>query len=477
MEEYWMYFPFCDLNGWGKRFAAQPQAFYLEFPQEKEVSYLDTLISNVTAVTMNPKMEVLFGAYIGIDGGKIVFLGKNPPKEAPKTIIEGTGMVAIPGLINCHTHLATSVLRSLTDDLGNTEALQALLQKEAKMDSRTAKAAALLAISECLRFGITSVSDLYYYPEATAEAVAESGIKANLALSSYRFIDENEDFDFETDEQCQELVRVADKWNGYEDGRIKIDAGIYAEYTSNYKLWEALAGYACEAGIGVQLHLAETQQEVDSCLDRTGMGPGELLNCHNLFAVPATAAGCTYLTADERKLLGKHAVTAVATPVSAYKNGELSTPILETVKSGMNVALGTGGAIECGNLDMFEVMRFAAMDARKTGESPAALPASAALMMATVTGAQAQGRSRECGMLEVGMDADLALVDFTAPHLMPCHNVLNGLLWSAKGGDVAMTMVRGKILYQNGRFPTIDLNAVVEELTSYAIPRLFEDAK
>ena len=438
---------------------------------------MDTLISNVTAVTMNPKMEVLFGAYIGIQDGKIVSISKTPPEEAPKTIIDGTGMVAIPGLINCHTQLATSVLRSYTDDLGNTEALQALLQKEAKMDSRSAKAAALLSIAECLRFGVTSVSDLYYYPGATAEAVAQSGIKANLALSSYRFIDQNEDFDFETDEQCRELVHVVEKWHNYDQGRIKIDAGIYAEYTSNYKLWEALAGYAWEAGIGMQLHLAETQGEVDSCLDRTGMGPGELLNCHSLFNVPATAVGCTYLEPQERKLLGKKKVSAVATPLTAYKSGLPSTPILESVQAGMNVALGTGGAVASGNLDMFEVMRFAAMSARKEKGDPTALPASAALMMATVTGAQAQGRSSQCGMLQVGMDADLALIDFSAPHLMPCHNVLNGLLWSAKGGDVAMTMVRGKILYQNGQFPTIDLKEVVQELTTYAIPQLFDEAK
>ncbi len=436
---------------------------------------MDTLISNVTAVTMNPKLDVLFGAYIAIEDGKIRSISKTLPQGQPKTIIDGTGMVAIPGLINCHTHLATSVLRSFTDDLSNTEALEALLKKEAKMDSRMAKAAALLSIAECLRFGVTSVSDLYYYPNATAEAAAEAGIKANLALSAYRFTDQNEDFDFDTDEQCQELVRVVDKWHGHDNGRIKIDAGIHAEYTSNYKLWEALAGYASEQGIGVQLHLAETRAETDSCLDRTGMGPGELLNCHNLFAVPATAAGCTYLEDWERTLLGKKKVSAVATPLSACKQGQAATPILSSVKSGMNVALGTGGAIECGNLDMFEVMRWAAMDARKESGDPTALPASAALMMATVTGAQAQGRSAECGMLQEGMDADIALIDFSAPHLMPCHNVLNGLLWSAKGGDVAMTMVRGRILYQNGRFPTIDLQNVVEELTSYAIPKLFNE--
>ena len=168
---------------------------------------MDTLISNVTIVTMNERNQVLFGAFLGIQDGKIVSITSAAPKEPPKTIIDGTGMVVMPGLINCHTHLATSVLRCFTDDLGNTEALQALLQKEAKMDSRCARAASLLSIAECLRFGVTSVSDLYYYPDATAKAVAESGIKANLALSSYRFIDPSEDFDFEIGRaSCRERV-------------------------------------------------------------------------------------------------------------------------------------------------------------------------------------------------------------------------------------------------------------------------------
>ena len=436
---------------------------------------MDTLISNVTIVTMNEKMDVLFGAFLGITDGKISSVSGVAPKEAPQTIIDGTGMVVMPGLINCHTHLATTALRSFTDDLSNTDALNALLQKESKMDSRSAKAAALLGIAECLRFGITSVSDLYYYPNATAEAVAESGIKANLALSAYRFIDQNEDFDFETDEQCQELVKVVEKWNGHDNGRIKIDAGIHAEYTSNYKLWEALAGYAHEAGIGMQLHLAETRGEVDSCMDRTGMGPGELLNCHRLFAVPTTAAGCTHLEEFERKMLGQKKVSAVACPLTDAKSGRPTTPILECVKSGMNVALGTSGAIECGNLDMFEVMRGAAMAVRATSGDATAMPSPATLLMATVCGARAQGRALECGMIKEGMDADLCILDFSAPHLIPCHNVLNGLVYGAKGGDVAMTMVRGKILYQNGKFPTINLQEVVEELTNYTLPRLFSD--
>ena len=435
---------------------------------------MDTLISNVTVVTMNEKMEVLFGAYLGVADGKIAYIGKTAPEEQPKTIIDGTGMVAMPGFVNCHTHLATTALRNITDDASRAEALEQQLNLQDKLDERSARAGALLGIAECLRFGTTSVSDLYYYPEATAQAVAQSGIKANLALSAYRFIDQNEDFDFETDEQCREQVRLAEKWHNYENGQIRIDAGLYAEYTSNYKLWEGLSAWAREKNLGLQLHLAETSREQESCLDRTGLGVAELLDAHNLFVPGTVAAGCVALEEYERKLLGKRKVSAVSTPVANAKAGLPSTPILETVKAGMNVALGTGGANECGNLDMFEVMRWAAMEARVAGGDSNAMPASAILMMATTCGARAQGRAEQTGMLKVGMDADIILVDFSAPHLMPCHDVMNALVFSAKGGDVAMTMVNGKILYQNGNFPTLDLGTVVQEMMEYAIPRLME---
>lgn len=438
---------------------------------------MDTLISNVTVVTMNEKLEVLFGAYLGVTGDKITYLASQPPQEQPSTIVDGTGMVAMPGFVNCHTHLATTAMRAFVDDAARSEALEQQLQREAKLDDRSVKASALLGIAECLRFGITSVSDLYYYPDAVAQAAAEAGINANIAMASYRFIDQNEDFDFETDDQCRESCRVAEKWHGHDNGRIRIDAGLQAEYISNYKLWEALAAWAEEKGLGLQLHLAESQAEADECMDRNGLGPGELLNAHGLFRVTAAATGCVGLEEMERKLLGKKKVSAVATPVAYAKAGLPATDIVACVKDGMNVALGTGGAVECGNLDMFEVMRFAALDARRSGGDANRLPASAALMMATTCGARAQGRAEQTGMLKTGMDADLILVDFSAPHLMPCHDVMNALVFCAKGGDVAMTMVRGKILYQNGSFPTIDLKSVVEEMMHYTIPRIMEEEK
>ena len=438
---------------------------------------MDTLISNVTIVTMNERNDVLFGGHVGVKDGKIVHIAKVPPKEAPAEIIDGTGMVLMPGLINCHTHLATAALRSLCDELSLTESLEQQLKKEAKMDSRIAKAAATIAAAECLRFGITSVSDLYYYPDATAGVIAESGMKANLALSAYRFIDAVEEFDFNKDEQCQELRRVVETWHNHDNGRIKCDAGIWAEYTSNHKLWEGLAAYAGENGLGFQLHLSQTPDEAESCEDRTGLSQTELLSCHNVLSVPVTAAGCNCLSEMDRKILGKRRASALVTPLADAKQGRPCADITECVRAGMNVALGTDGAMEAGNLDLFEVMRAAALSVRASRGDPAALPASAALMMATVCGARAQGRAAECGMVKEGMDADLILVDFSAPHLMPCHNVANSLVFSAKGGDVAMTMVRGKKLYVNGKFPTLDLNEAVRELMEYAMPKLFEEPK
>ena len=436
---------------------------------------MDTLISNVTVVTMNEKMDVLFGAYLGIKEGKIAYIGKTAPAQQPKTIIDGTGMVAMPGLVNCHTHLPTAILRNYLDDATKAEPLQQLLVRQSKMDERAGKAATELAIAECLRFGITSVSDLYYSPEVTAQVVANTGIKANIALAATRFVSDSEDFDFDTDPGCKMLVGAAEKWHNYDNGRIKIDAGIHAEYTSNHQLWEAVSAYAAEQGLGLQLHLAESAEEVADCEERTGLTQAELLNCHGVFRVPVTAASCAHLTETEQKLLGKAKATAVATPIAAAKQGYAPTPITDLVKNGMNVALGTDSAVASGNLDMFEVMRMVALQTRQAGGDADVLPAAACLMMATVCGARAQGRAEECGMLKEGMDADIVLVDFSAPHLMPCHNVVSSLVFSAKGGDVAMTMVRGKILYQSGRFPTIDLNAVVSEIMEYAIPKLMKE--
>ena len=438
---------------------------------------MDTLFSGATVVTMDESMHVYTDGFVGVTDGKISYVGKNPPPESdkPQKIIDSTGMVLMPGLINCHTHLPMTILRGYADDYDlQTWLTEHIFPKEDRLDDRCVRAATLLGIAECLQFGVTSVSEMYDHVDAIAEAVAESGIKANIARGATMFLDEG--FDFETFPACRELVAARDKWDGFDGGRIRIEAGIHGEYTSSYPFWEAVSEYAVNEGLRMQLHLSETASEHQSCIEKYGLTPAQVLDCHHVFDVPVTAAHCVHLSQEDMALLARRGASAVHCPVSNLKLASGVADVMALVKAGMNVCLGTDGAASNNNLDLFEEMKLAALLAKEHHHDPTAVAAPAALMMATVCGARAQGRQAECGMIQVGMDADVILVDFTRPHLMPCHNVISNLVYAARGSDVALTMVRGKVLYAGGKFPTIDLDAVVRELAEYAMPRVFPPA-
>lgn len=436
---------------------------------------MDTLFSNVTVVTMDEELRVLFSAFVGVTDGKISYLSRKAPEEQPQKIINGEGMVLMPGLINCHTHLAMSPLRGYADDVELATWLNDyIFPREDRLDGRCVKAATLLSLAECLRFGTTSVSDMYYFCDEVAEAVAQSGIKANISRAVTFF---GEEFDFDKDSRCQELVALKEKWHGYDKGRIKVEASVHGEYTSDYRVWDALSEYAINEGIGMHVHLSETKAEHEACKERHGLTPAQVLDCHHVFDAPAIAAHCVWLEPEDMRLLAKRKVSAVHNPCSNLKLASGCAKVEDMIKAGMNVALGTDSSASNNNLDMFEEIRAATLMAKGASLNPKALPAQAALMMATVCGARAQHREAECGMIKLGMDADLILLDFTQPHLMPCHNVMSHLAYAVSGHDVVMTMVRGNILYAAGKYLTIDLEAVVKELAEYVMPKMFVDKK
>ncbi len=437
---------------------------------------MDTLFSNVTAVTMDETDSVLLDAFVGVTDGKISYVGRKAPKEHPQQIIDGTGMVLMPGLINCHTHLPMTILRGYADDYDlQTWLNDHIFPREDKLDGRAVKAATLLGIAECLRFGITSVSDMYSFCDEICQAVDESGIKANISRGTTYFVDPTEEFDPEQFPAYQEMVAIHEKWHGYDHGRIKIEASIHGEYTSNYKLWEALAEYAINNNLGMHIHLSETKSEHESCLERHGLTPAQVLDCHGALYPRLTAAHCVWCDDEDIALLARREATVVHNPVSNMKLASGIAPVAKMLEAGVNVALGTDGMASNNNADLFEEIKTAALLAKVSSLDPTALTASQVLRMATVNGARCQGRETECGQIQEGMDADLILLDFTQPHLIPCHNILSHLAYSASGHDVCMTMVRGKILYAAGKYPTIDMNAVVKELSSYAMPKVFRD--
>lgn len=433
---------------------------------------MDTLFAHISVITMDERMSVLTDAFVGVKDGKITWLSKKEPEEKPKRRIEGAGMVLIPGLINCHTNLEQTILRCCGDDRSPAEYwAERIYPPMEKLDETGAKASALLGIAECLRFGVTSVSDLGGHAAAVAQAAAESGIKANIAPDLTMV--QEEGFDFETDPQCRAFVQTVETWHGHDDGRILMEAGLQSEDTSHPELWSVLAEYAINTGLGLHLNLSRTKQEQEDCLDRSGLTPTQLLDCYHLFDIRTQAAHCGHLETEDMALLGRRNVSAICCPVSGKKLATGRADLLAVVKAGMNVALGTDSAAAAGSLDLLRQVRTAALDAKEQTGDPTMVNASTALLMATGCGARAQGRSKECGMIKLGMDADLVMLDFNQLHLIPCHDLTASVVYAASGGDVCLTMVRGNVLYAAGRYFTIDLPKVMEELTQRVIPAVF----
>ena len=436
---------------------------------------MDTLFSHVSVITMDERMTILTDAFVGVKDGKIVWVKKKAPEDQPKQIVDGTGMVLMPGLINCHTNLEQTMLRGVGDDCDLRTWLQErVYPRMEQMDAQAAKASALLGIAECLRFGITSVSDLTTHIDAVAEAVSESGIKANIARETTMFL--GEDFDFETYPDCQDLVHAHADWHGHDNGRIIIEAGLQGESTSSRELWDAMAEYAINNHLGLHLNLSWLKEEQEECLDRSGLTQAQLLDCHHLFDVRTQAAHCAHLEPEDMALLRRRGASAVYCPVSGQKLATGQADVLAMVKAGMNVALGTDSAAAVGSLDLLQQVRAVSLQAKQATGKADTLPAAAALLMGTVCGAKAQGRAGQCGMIKEGLDADLVLMDFTQPHLIPCHDLVNTVVYEATGRDVVLTMVRGQILYAAGQYPTIDLGAVMKDLTE-AMPRVFTEKK
>ena len=432
---------------------------------------MDTLFSNITAVTMADRLPVIPGAYVGVTGGKITYIGQKPPSEGADRTIDGRGMVLLPGLINCHAHLPMTPMRGYGDDHDLSSWLNDyIFPKEDLWDDRSIRAATLLGLAEAIRFGTTSVSDMYYFSDTICQCVLESGIKGNISRSITAF---DEDFSFDSHPGCQEAAALKEKWHGADNGRILIEASIHAEYTSFDKVWHALAEFAINEGIGMHVHVSETQNEQESCLEKYGMTPAQLLDAYHVWDTRSMAAHCVYLTEEDMELFARRGVSPVHCPNSNLKLASGIAPVRRFLDKGLNVALGTDGVSSSNNADMFEAVKLAALLSNGSTRDPVSLKAYDALKMATVNGARAQGRQEECGMIAPGLDADLIMLDFSQPHLVPCHNPVSNLVYAASGHDVCLTMVRGSILYENGQFTTIDLQNVYQEFYDYVIPRMF----
>lgn len=429
---------------------------------------MDTLFEHVTAVTMQDASPVLEDAFVLVSGRKIVYAGTKEPVSFEGTRIQGRHKVLLPGLVNAHTHIPMTVLRGYADgyDL-QTWLNDYIFPAEARLDERAVAAGTQLGLAEMIAAGTTSFSDMYYFCDQIAEAAAQAGIQANICRAVISF---DRGYRFDTDPAGIELRSLKERWHGFDDGRIRIEASIHGEYTSHEGVWRAVADYAREHGLGMHVHVSETKMEHEACILRNGLTPAQTLNRAGVWDVRAQAAHCVWVSEEDLALFSEKKVTVVHNPVSNQKLASGFAPVPAMLSKGVNVALGTDGVASNNCHDLFGEMKSSALIHKAASLDPTVMPAYEVLKMATVNGNAAQGRSG--GRIEAGMDANLILLDFDKPHLVPCHNVISNLVFAARGSDVVLTMVQGNILYEYGTFKTIDLEKVLHEVRNYAVPKI-----
>ncbi|WP_300269874.1 amidohydrolase family protein [uncultured Flavonifractor sp.] len=432
---------------------------------------MSILIHNCTAVLMDQAGTVLPGAYVAVEGTKIVSVGAARPQGTFDQEIDGKGNVLMPGFVNAHTHVPMTAMRGYGD--GNN--LQDWLNNyifpvEARWDDRAVRSCTALGLAEMIASGVTTIADMYMHTDIIAQEVASAGISANLCCGGVLFGDT---FDPATHGDCVAQRELTEKWHNYNDGQIRIDASIHGEYTSRKELWQWMADYARDHGLGMHVHISETKAEHEACLARHGKTPIQTLDEYGVWDGRAIAAHCVWTTPEDWAIMAEKGISAIHNPISNLKLGSGIAPVPAMKQAGVNVCLGTDGVSSNNCTDFFSDLKFAAILHNGANCDPLALLPLDALKMATRDGGVALGR--KTGVIEAGYEADLILVDFSHLNLTPCHSVISNLAYAAHGSDVCMNMARGKVIYKDGDFLTIDLERVRREVADYALPLLFQN--
>ena len=408
---------------------------------------------------------------VAVHDGRIVYVGSGPapmdcmPSEGFAQRIEGKNRLMIPGLVNSHTHVAMTLMRGYGEDMPLQSWLHdRIFPFEDRLTGEDVYWGSLFGIAEMLQSGTTSFTDMYFYCDEVVRAVDQTGIRANIGRGITCF---DPDKRFEQLPAAQETKELLETAHGRDNGRIRIDVAPHAEYTTRPDILTGALALAESYGARLHIHLSETRAEQLACVGRYGVTPTRLLEKLGLLERPLTAAHGVWLTEGDRETLAAHPVTVAHCPKSNLKLGSGVAPIENLRRAGVAVAIGTDSAASNNALNMLEEIRFASLLAKGLGQDPEALPAKTAFFLATRAGALSQGRP-DCGDIAPGYRADLVLLDKTVPAFVPAHDPLSSLIFAADPSAVRMTMVDGRVLYQDGVFPTIDIERVHQEVTKRA---------
>lgn len=407
---------------------------------------------------------------LAIKDDRIVYVGRTKPRSDLKAErnLDARGKVAMPGLINCHTHLPMTLFRGTAEDqplgmwLRNT-----IWPLETKLRSADIYDGALLGCLEMIKSGTTCFADMYFDEHEVAEAVRISGLRAVLAEGIVEAGNKES-----ARKMLDKSVYFAERFRAYAGGRVRTMLGPHAAYSCSPEILAMIRDKAANLAVGIHIHLAESEGLFGNVQEKRSGSEIEFLDQMGFLRSNVLAAHCIDLSNEDMKILSKHSVNVVHVPVANMKLGLGAARICDLIGLNVNVCLGTDGAASNNSLDMFETMKFASLLQKLIYHDPRVLPAFDVLRMATLNGATALGLEQDVGTLQVGKKADVILINLSTPHLTPSHNVCANLVYSARGDDVDTVIVNGKILMNNRQVIGLNEQVVMEKAGKTALDLL-----
>jgi 5-methylthioadenosine/S-adenosylhomocysteine deaminase len=430
---------------------------------------VDLLITGGTVVTMDKARRVIENGAVVIRGDKIVAVGTKPEvarRYRGARVIDATGKVIIPGLINTHTHVPMSLFRGISDDLDLNDWLtKYIFPAEAKnVDEAFVRAGTRLGLAEMIRGGTTTYCDMYYFEDAIADETKRAGVRGVLGETIIDFpVADNKTF-----EQAMAYTeRYVRKWKN--DPLIVAALAPHAPYTVSTEHLLAIRKLSDQLEAPIVIHVAETKKERDDILAQKGSTPVKYLNQIGFLNDRVIAAHTVFVTDDEIDILKNKGVGAAHNPQSNMKLASGTAPVPGMLSKDLAVGLGTDGAASNNDLNMWEEMDTAAKLHKLVSGDPKTLSAAQAFEMATIRGARALDLDKITGSIEAGKRADLAIVDLDSLHQTPMYNIYSHLVYATKASDVRTVIINGRIVMLDRALLTLNESAIKRVANAYRL--------
>src|SRR5918999_2503995 len=424
---------------------------------------VDLLIVGGTVVTMDGGRRVIEDGAVAVSRGRIVAVGKRAEIErrfrvAPRgELVNATGRVVMPGLINAHTHVPMTLFRGLADDLELMEWLtKYIFPAEAKnVTEEFVRVGTQLGLAEMIRGGTTTYCDMYYFEDAIAEETERAGVRALLGETVI-------DFPVPDNKTWPDAMRYAERFVARWKGHKLITAAIapHAPYTVSEAHLREVRAFSDRTGAPIVTHVAETRKEVEDITRDHGASPVEYLARIGFLSLRTVAAHTVHLTENEIRLLKRNGVGSVHNPQSNMKLASGVAPVPLMLREGVRLGLGTDGAASNNDLSMWEAMDYAAKLHKLSSGDPKVVTAEEALALATIGGARALHMEKGIGSLEEGKRADIVVVGLNDLHQTPRYSVYSHLVYATKASDVRTVVIEGRVVMRDRRLLTLDEPAV-----------------